>query len=114
MSAKKQEGQSAAGPGGNFPEGVAWFDEATHTSLIAEYAQRFEPFLAEVANGVVNQSQLDAQEARLVGLMQEIEPQLDSKLHAKVTELLCELTAYDLMHAMHLMQQARPKTAFRG
>lgn len=114
MSANRNESHGAAGANSSYPKGVAWFDEATHTSLIADYAQRFEPFLAEVADGVVSQSQLDAQEVRLVGLMQEVEPQLDPKLHAKVTELLCELTAYDIMHAMHLMQQARPKTAFKG
>jgi hypothetical protein len=114
MSAKKNEPQGAAGVGNTFPKGVAWFDEATHTSLIADYAQRFEPFLANVADGVVTQSQLNAQEARLVGLMQEIEPLLEPKLHAKVTELLCELTAYDIMHAMHMLHQARPNSAFRG
>ena len=43
-----------------------------------------------------------------------VEPLLDEKLHAKVTQLLCELTAYDIMQAVHTMQQARPKTAFRG
>jgi hypothetical protein len=46
--------------------------------------------------------------------MREVEPLLDEKLHAKVTQLLCELTAYDIMHAVYTMQQARPKTAFRG
>lgn len=114
MSGKKVESRSAAGGSKSFPHGVAWFDEATHTSLIADYAQRFEPFLAAASDGVVDQSQLDAQEARLVALMQEVEPLLEPALHAKVTELLCELTAYDIMHAMHLMHQARPKTTFRG
>jgi hypothetical protein len=49
-----------------------------------------------------------------VKLMKEIEPKLDPTLHAKVTELLCELTAYDMMQAFNLLQQSRPKTAFRG
>ena len=98
-----------------FSADVAWFDEATHTPLIADYAQRLEPYLAAVADGVVDQSELAAQEARLVALMQEVEPQFDPKLHAKVTQLLYELTAYNnIMHAMHLMHEARPKSAFRG
>jgi hypothetical protein len=46
--------------------------------------------------------------------MKEIEPKLDDGLHAKVTELLCELTAHDLMQMLYQMQQARPKTVFRG
>ena len=46
--------------------------------------------------------------------MQEIEPQLDDALHEKITRLLCEMTAYNLMQMLHAMQQARPKTEFRG
>jgi hypothetical protein len=46
--------------------------------------------------------------------MKEIEPQLDPQLHGQVTELLCELTAYDLMQALNMMQHARPATKFRG
>jgi hypothetical protein len=49
-----------------------------------------------------------------VKLMKEIEPQLEPKLHERVTELLCELTAYDLMQSLHMMQSARPATTFRG
>jgi hypothetical protein len=92
----------------------AWFDEASHTPLIADQARRTEPFVAAMADGQVDQSQLKAQERRLVQLMEEIEPQLDAALHAKVTELLCELTVYDFMQALHSMQQARPKSVFRG
>jgi hypothetical protein len=91
-----------------------WFDERTHAPLIASYTQRLDSFLTTMADGVVDQKELTTQEARLVKLMQEVEPQLPPPLHAKVTELLCELTAYDLMQTMHAMQDARPKTAFRG
>ena len=35
-------------------------------------------------------------------------------LHAKITALLCELTAYDLMQTLYQMQQSRPRTVFRG
>ena len=52
--------------------------------------------------------------ARLVKLMQEVEPQLNNELHSKVTQLLVELTAYDLMKVFHSMHAARPKTVFRG
>jgi hypothetical protein len=91
-----------------------WFDERTHAPLIASYTQRLDSFLSTMADGVVDQRELAAQEARLVKLMQEVEPQLPPPLHAKVTELLCELTAYDLMRSLHAMQDARPKTQFRG
>jgi hypothetical protein len=96
------------------PTRSAWFDEATQTPLIADHARRLDSFLSAVADGDVNEQELQAQEARLVKLMKEVEPQLDPVLHEKVTQLLCELTAYDIMHAVHIMQEARPKTAFRG
>ncbi len=92
----------------------AWFDGSRHTSLIAEKAQRTESFLAAMADGRIDPAEVAKQEDRLVALMAEIEPQLAPALHAKVTELLCELTVYDFMQAMLSLEKSRPKTAFRG
>lgn len=92
----------------------AWLDEASATPVIAQQAQRMESFLAAMADGRIDEAELQAQEARLVRLMQEVEPLLDEKLHAKVTELLLELTAYDMMQALCSLQQARPKRVFQG
>lgn len=92
----------------------AWFDESTDAPIIDEKARSLESFLAAVADGVVDEGEIQAQEARVVALMKEVEPLLDDALHGKVTQLLCELTAYDLMQVMHAMHQARPKTVFRG
>jgi hypothetical protein len=91
-----------------------WFDESTATPIIAEQSRRLDSFLAAVADGRVDNNEIADQEARLVSLMKEIEPQLDPALHDKVTQLLCELTAYDMMNVMNMMQQARPTTKFRG
>ena len=93
---------------------AAWFDENSNAPVIAEQAQRLETFLSVMADGRVDDAELKDQEARLVALMREIEPLLSDELHAKVTQLLCELTAYDLMKVIHSMYQARPKTVFRG
>jgi hypothetical protein len=46
--------------------------------------------------------------------MKEVEPLLSPEAHEKVTKLLCELTAYDLMNAFHMAGKSRPKTTFRG
>jgi hypothetical protein len=92
----------------------SWFDEGSNTPLISEQAKKLDSFLAAIADGKVTNAELKDQESRLVKLMKEIEPKLDAPLHAKVTELLCELTAYDMMQAFHMMQQSRPKTTFRG
>jgi len=43
-----------------------------------------------------------------------VEPELNDHLHEDVTHLLCELTAYNIMHTLHELLAARPKTKFRG
>ncbi len=93
---------------------TAWFDESTSTPTISEQSQRLDSFLAAVADGVIDDSEIQAQEARLVAIMKEVEPLLDDQLHEKVTNLLLEITAYDLMQMMNAMQKARPKTTFQG
>ena len=35
-------------------------------------------------------------------------------LHEDVTKLICELTAYNIMHTVHGILDAAPKTKFRG
>jgi hypothetical protein len=93
---------------------TSWFDEKSHTILIKEYVQQLSSFIETMADGKVDDSELEAQQERLIALMKEVEPQLDDALHEKVTRLLCELAAYDAMQMIYMMQEARPKTAFRG
>ena len=108
---KKMEG--SAKPAGQAAR-TSWLDETTQVPVIESQARRLESFIQTLADGKVDESELKAQEGRLVALMKEIEPQLDDALHEKVTRLLCELTAYDLMQMLHTMQEARPRTVFRG
>ncbi len=91
-----------------------WLDDKTQMPLIDQHARKLTSFVAALADGRVDEAEITAQEERVIHLMREIEPLLDDALHAKVTELLCELTAYDLMQTLHQMQQTRPKTIFRG
>lgn len=90
-----------------------WFDEQ-QAPQIENYARNLESYVAAMADGRIDAHEVQAQEARLVALMREIEPLLDDGLHAKVTQLLCELTAYDMMQMLHELQQSRPRTQFRG
>ena len=92
----------------------SWLDEQSHKPTIERYARQLRSFMKAMEDGRIDQSELDEQEQRLVGLMQEIEPQLDDALHARVTELLCELTAYDLMQTLHSINASRPKPVFQG
>lgn len=91
-----------------------WFDDATNTSLIDEQAQKLEPFLNAMADGQIDAHEVKAQEDRLVAAMRAVEPLLNDDLHAKVTRLLVELSAYDLMQVLHSIHEARPKTRFVG
>jgi hypothetical protein len=93
---------------------ATWFDDASNSSLIAEQAQKLESFLQAMADGQVTDDEVKTQEERVVKLMKEIEPQLTGPLHERVTQLLCELTAYDLMQALNMMQSARQMSKFRG
>jgi hypothetical protein len=93
---------------------ISWFDEKSQMPLIETYAQQLDSFVQTMADGKVEEREIRDQEARLVALMKEVEPLLTDEQHEKVTQLLCELTAYDLMQTLHMIQEARPKTVFRG
>jgi hypothetical protein len=93
---------------------LSWLDDQAQTPVIDRYARQLGSFLAALADGKVDESEVRSQEARLVKLMKEVEPQLAAPLHEKVTRLLCELTAYDIMQMLYAMQQARPRTTFQG
>ena len=92
----------------------AWLDETSSVPIITEKAQQMKSFLDAMADGVVDASEVKAQEARLVELMKQIEPLLSDELHEKITQLLCEVSVYDLMHVLHTVHQSRPQAVFRG
>ncbi|MBP7933362.1 MAG: hypothetical protein KA354_01825 [Phycisphaerae bacterium] len=112
--AKKTAGRAAKAAPAKRGSRLSWLDGASHRPLIDRYARQLRSFLEAVADGVIEERELAAQEERLVKLMKEVEPRLNDALHAKVTELLCELTAYDIMQMMHAMCENRPKSVFQG
>jgi hypothetical protein len=92
----------------------SWLDTTSETPLIHEYTEKLTTFVNAMADGVIDSSELSAQEARLQHVMKDLEPKLDDPLHASVTRLLCELTAYNIMRTLASLQDARPKSVFRG
>jgi len=92
----------------------SWLDPRTQTPVIDKMARQLRSFIETMADGVVDNAEIAAQEKRLIALMKRIEPKLDDSLHAEVTQLLCEVTAYDLMRVLHSMCAGRPRTAFQG
>jgi|SRR6185369_8310033 hypothetical protein len=91
----------------------SWLDDA-QTPLIDQYTQKLATFMEAMADGRVDRQERDDQEKRLVAAMKEVEGELSDAQHAKVTKLLCEISAYNIMQTLYMLQSARPKTAFRG
>jgi hypothetical protein len=91
-----------------------WLDEKTHTPLIGQYAERLGTFIEAMADGHIDRQELKDQEARVIALMKSVEPKLDDALHEEMTKLLCELSAYNIMHTLHNLVESAPKTKFRG
>ena len=91
-----------------------WLDSASDAPLIHEHVQRLESFLEAMADGVVSDEELRAQEARVVELMKHVEPKLKGAVHEDVTNLLCELSAYNIMHTVHELMSQVARTKFRG
>ena len=84
-----------------------WCDAATDSQLLTEYARKLDSFHEALADRRVDRKELEAQEKLVVELMKEVEPLLDPEAYEKVTRLLCEVTAYDLMTAFHVAGKAR-------
>ena len=118
--ARKARRSAAAGKATKTPPSAkagkrqSWLNPKSHAPVIEHYARQLGSFIQAMTDGKVDASEVAAQETRLVKLMKEIEPALDNALHEKVTRLLCELTAYDIMQMLHAMQAHRPQRVFRG
>ena len=91
-----------------------WLDESTDAPLIHDYAHRLSGFMEAMADGKIETHELKEQEARLIALMKKVEPELNDKLHEDVTHLLCELTAYNIMHTLHELLAAQAQDQVPG
>ena len=91
---------------------TSWFDEKAEHEAIQERASKLESFTSALADGVVSKQELTGQEQRLVAVMKKLEPELSDELHAKVTTVLVELTAYNVMRLLHELQSERARMAF--
>ncbi len=91
---------------------TSWFDDDAHHPLIHERIEKLESFTSALADGQVSKQELSGQEQRLVSAMKALEPDLSDALHAKVTTVLVELSAYNVMRLLHELQAERVKMAF--
>ena len=91
---------------------TSWFDEKAEHQAIQERASKLESFTSALADGVVSKQELTGQEQRLVTAMKKLESELNDDLHAKVTTVLVELTAYNVMRLLQELQSERARMAF--
>ena len=91
---------------------TSWFDEKSDVPLIQEQVSKLESFTSALADGVVTKQEIDGQEKRLLAAMKTLEPALSDDLHAKVTSVLVELSAYNIMRLLHELHAERARMAF--
>jgi hypothetical protein len=92
---------------------TSWFDDKAEHPIIQERINKLESFTAALADGVVSKDEVSGQEARLVAAMKKVESDLSDDQHSKVTTLLVELTAYNVMRLLHELQTERARLAFK-
>ena len=90
---------------------TSWFDDKAGTEQIQDRVRKLESFTDALADGVITSQELDLQETRLVEAMKTVEPLLNDDQHAKLTTVLVELTAYNIMRMLHELQRERAKIA---
>jgi predicted transcriptional regulator len=86
---------------------VSWFDEETDLPIIHEQARNLESFVEAMADGQVERRELEHQQERLIAAMKGVERELSDVQHEKVTRLLLELSAYNIMRLLHELQAER-------
>lgn len=91
---------------------TSWFDQKAEHPLVHEQVKKLDSFINALADGIVEKTELRDQEQRLVGAMKQLEPDLSDDLHGKVTAVLVELTAYNVMRLLHELQTERARIAF--
>ncbi len=89
---------------------VNWISD-DHTPDLEAHVSQLEHFTAALADGVVDASELATQEQNLIAAMRAVESTLTDEQHDKVTKLLAELTAYNVMQVLHDMAAARVEQA---
>lgn len=85
---------------------TSWFDDAD-LPIIDEQAGKLESFTQAMADGQIDSGELHRQQEAVVRAMHAIEPELTDEQHEKVTRLLVEMSAYNVMRLLHELQKQR-------
>jgi len=91
---------------------ASWIDDDNNPAL-DPLVQKLDHFVTAMADGNVDAAELTRQEQNLLAAMRAVEKDLSDEQHAKVTKLLAELTAYNVMQVLHDLAKARLERAFK-
>ena len=91
---------------------IDWFDGEKNVPVVDEQVQKLEGFVNAMADGIIEKSELEAQQTSVVAAMKAVQGELSDSQHEKVTRLLIELSAYNIMRLLHELQQTRLQRAF--
>lgn len=91
---------------------INWLDEDTDLPALDAHVQQLEHFTEALADGVVDQAELTKQADNVVAAMKAVQDELSDEQHAKVTAVLVELTAYNIMATLHELAASRARAAF--
>jgi hypothetical protein len=91
---------------------ASWFDGKLEYQIIQDRATKLASFTSALEDGVVSKQELDSQEQRLTAAMKQVEDLLTDEMHEKVTTLLVEMSAYNVMRLLHELQSERARLAF--
>lgn len=91
---------------------TSWID-SDNTPALDEHLEQLEHFAKSIQDGVIDKDELQKQENNLLTAMKSVEGELDDATHAKVTTLLVELTAYNVMNVLHGLAVERVRSAIK-
>ncbi len=91
---------------------IDWFDEKKDTPVIDEQVQKLATFVEAMADGIIEKAELEKQQSSVVKAMKAVQDDLNDSQHEKVTRLLVEMSAYNIMRLLHELQQTRLQRAF--
>ena len=91
---------------------TSWFDDAD-LPIIDEQVTKLESFADAMADGLIEKKELERQQESLIRAMKTVESDLNDAQHAKVTRLLVELSAYNIMRLLHELQGRRLEKVFK-
>jgi hypothetical protein len=91
---------------------IDWFDDKKDVPVIDEQVQKLTTFVDAMADGIIEKAELEKQQSSVVQAMKAIQSDLNDAQHEKVTRLLVELSAYNIMRLLHELQQSRLQRAF--